>query len=436
LTALVANHGQDGTADVWISTAPLPGNHDRSMTAHNHLTSGALQSPFSPHDASVHDLAVAPERQYQLQNHNPNRHHHHHHHRHHQHHHQPWEQQQQQQQQYKINSGPPKHTVGAAIDKCAACSVAILPEPMTDDEIDPVQDVLSQLSSLTVSIHSHSLNVHSQLLLLRTRLNRLSGIDDDTQIQPLSTNELVVAVNDCLSIQALIRTNHSLRDIIRQMKRTKISRKDLPSLTDLTYFGDASGVAAAIGNTRSSVGAIPSQSLYTPISNYSGMSGEQKELLNDPNYCSLNSPNSCRLALTLALNCYLEILDIYTMTFSMISTTISHHRSNFPINATTASSASDGSDNMLDASYSIFTATQITTRLLDMVKADMRDAWERYRSSVLTTPGEEGMDAQRKSEKPNPAIQMSFRLSWEKEAVIARLVEEIEHRLNTLMDLT
>ncbi|OJD15691.1 hypothetical protein AJ78_04067 [Emergomyces pasteurianus Ep9510] len=401
--------------DVWANAPALPGSRQPSMTVHQReLTSGAIQSPLSSHCSLVHDLSVTPDRPYRLHNHSPNHHHHQH---------------QQQQQGRRIDPMPPaKHAPGILVDKCAAGSVAIKQEPILDDTADPVQDVLSRLSSLAVSIHSHSLNVYNRLRLLRTRLDHRSSLEDSMPMQQSSTLEAVAAANDCLSIQALIRMNHSLRDAIRQMKRAETGHGESLPLAGSPSFAD--GSIANSGRTVASIPQIP----YTSVSSDSGMSREQRDILNDPNN-SLGPPNSCRLALSLALNCYVEILDIYTMTFNMISAVISHHQSALPIN-TTATTSTPGSDCMLNTSFSIFTATQITTRLLDKIKGDMRDAWEQYRSRVLMRHCEEGMEPQQQSSKPNPAIQMSFRLSWEKEAVIARLVKEIDHCLSTMMDLT
>ncbi|RYP38615.1 hypothetical protein DL768_010768 [Monosporascus sp. mg162] len=397
----------EGAMDAWNNTSFLAGSSHRpaSASAHHDLLPGAMQFHLSSQDITSHGPPVSPDRQ-----------------------------------QHLVNATADQHNTGNAVDKCAECSAAMMQIDAPDSEGDPIQDIMSQLSSLTVAIHCHSRRVHGQLRVLQLRLGHKHAVVDDSSSRPITSHE-IAAASDCFSTHALIRTIQSFRDIVRQMKTISQDNENILPSPASTSSRDANTVPTG----SSTFGTMLPQYPRTPASNtpnHGGMSKDQNtnshhdEFLNGNGNCYPESPNSCQLALTLALNCYLEILYIFTMTFGMISTTINHYPSALPLSVVVpAFTISPG--NMLDASFSIFTATQLTNRLFEMAKKDMRDAWERYRSRVLPVPGDGDLYRKRTGNiRPNPAIHITFRLSWEKEAAITRLIEDINDQLNPLMDMS
>ncbi|RYP35130.1 hypothetical protein DL767_003907 [Monosporascus sp. MG133] len=395
----------EGAMDVWNNTSFLAGSSHRPASAHHDLLPGAMQFHLSSQDITSRGPPVSPDRR-----------------------------------QHLAYATPDQYNMGNTVDKCAECSAAMLQTDAPDSEGDPIRDIMSQLSSLTVAIHCHSRRVHGQLRVLQLRLCHKHAVVDETPTRPITPHE-IAAASDCFSTHALIRTIQSFRDIVRQMKTISQDNENVPPSPVSTSPRNASTVPTGSSTFSTTHPQYPPP----PVSNNPNhhemakdrnKNSHHNEFLNGNANPHPESPNSCQLALTLALNCYLEILYIFTTTFKMISTAISHYPSALPLSVVAPAFAiSPG--NMLDASFSVSTATQLTNRLFEMAKKDMRDAWERYQSRILTVPGDGDSDPKRTGNiRPNPAIQITFHLSWEKEAAITRLIEDINDQLNPLMDMS
>ncbi|RYC54166.1 hypothetical protein CHU98_g12045 [Xylaria longipes] len=420
LSDLLPLDGEDYAMNLWFDGSRMPDSHHILGAAYQQMPPVTPASrPSPPEELPSHGPAPSPQHQ-------------------HQHHH--------QHQQHLMSSTSSHHATEQPANRCFECSAAMTQIAALESDSEPVQEILSQLSSLTVAIHSHSRRVHGELRVLQLRLKHKHAVVDDRCTQPISPQE-IAAANDCFGTHALIRTNQSFRDVIRSMKKTQRDMNEpvLPSPTSIASH-EPSPLPTSTANTAQAANTLLPQ--YPPplacsndradhrrtLSRDHEKNDPYEHLLNDSTKHSHEAPNSCQLALSLLLNCYLEILNIFIMTFNMIETIVNHYPSNVPL-STDIADHSAGPRNMLNTSFSIFTATQVTQRLLEMVKKDMRNVWELYQSQVQAMAQDGDLDLRQKPARVNPAIPMTFRLGWEKEAAIARLVEDINYRLNALIDM-
>ncbi|ETS83885.1 hypothetical protein PFICI_05761 [Pestalotiopsis fici W106-1] len=387
--------------DAWNNASVLLDNGQMSVVAQHDLPLGPLQ--FSPtHKFSTSRCsAVSPEHQRHLS-----------------------------------NTMLDQYEVGNTVEKCLECSTAMMQTAALDADGDTIQDIMSQLSSLIVASHGHRRLADGQLRLLQLRLKHKHAVVDEALSRSVIPEDMTTA-SDYFTTRNLIRTQQSFRDVIRRATRvTTDSDGHFPSPVASSSRGDidAAPSSQSFGTidrryTTKSTNTSPTQRQPTM---------EQSKTSQYNDYRNETS-HSCVLALKLILNCYSEILDIFATTFAMIETTINHYPSFLPISLTVPAFL-PSSGNMMDASFSIFTANQLTQRLFEMTKKDMQDMWDRHNAHLLQADGDSSsgdMPPRRvRSSLQDSVIQMTFQLSWEKEASIARVIEDIGEKLNELMDMS
>ncbi|KAM0816767.1 putative Zn(2)-C6 fungal-type domain-containing protein [Seiridium cardinale] len=331
-------------------------------------------------------------------------------------------------------------------DPCVEFATATIHTIALDGEEGTIRAVLSRLSSMVVENHSHSMKVEGQLRVLLLRTSRRHSVVENTSAWPTELQEIRPA-SDHFGTQALMRTTQSFRDIVRRIKGTRRDNESArPSLIS-NLPQDGSDVAT----DSNAFGAVNMRYSLTPESTSPQHCGTAKNSSRTSQYDgSLStgiqpppgSPSSCQLALSLMLNCYLEILDIFTTTLEIIRTTVDHYPLLLPLNVGILD-FSQGPGSMLDASFSIFTATQLTHRLFEMTKKDMREMWDRYKTHIISMNGDGDTDNRDSPTPrrtrigiPNSIIQMTFRLSWEKESTIMRQIYDVDDQLNRLMEIS
>ncbi|KAI1172113.1 hypothetical protein F4777DRAFT_582236 [Nemania sp. FL0916] len=448
---------EEETMNMWFDGTGIPDGHSTPGIVHQEppLVSMGIEDPVAvtshpspPDDIPTHGSGVSPPWQHQHQlghDHVQQYQHQHQHQQNHNHNHN-HKQNQHSHDHHLMDPTLSLRNTGQPANKCYECSTAMAQVAALESDAEPVQNLLSQLSSLTVTIHSHSRRVHGELRVLQLRLKHKHTMVDDRAIQPISPQE-IAAANDCFGTHALIRTNQPFRDLIRSMKKTPRNPSEivLPSPISDAPHELGPPLASTMNSYQAVNNLLPQHPSITacagdragyvrPPSREHERDDSYEYLLSESTKRHQEAPNSCQLALSLLLNCYLEILDIFSMTFNMIEIIVSHYPSTVPL-STDPVDHSSAPRNILNTSFSIFTATQVTQRLLEMVKKDMRSVWELYQSQIRAMSLDGDFNVGQKPSRVNPAIPMTFRLSWEREAAITHLVEDINHRLNRLMDM-
>ncbi|KAK9424842.1 putative Zn(2)-C6 fungal-type domain-containing protein [Seiridium unicorne] len=331
-------------------------------------------------------------------------------------------------------------------DPCVECATATVQTIALDGEEDTIRAVLSRLSSMIVENHSHSMKVEGQLRILLLRISRRHSVVENTSAWPIELQEMQSA-SDHFGTHALMKTSQSFRDVVRRIKGTERDNES-PRPSPISNLPQDGSVVATDSNA---FGAVNLRYPLTPASispkhcgtaKDSSRTGQHDGSLSSGIQPPAGSPSSCQLALSLMLNCYLEILDIFTTTLDIIRTTIDQHPLLLPLNVGILD-FSQGPGSMLDASFSMFTATQLTHRLFEMTKKDMQEMRDRYKSRIMSMDWDGDTDdrdapipTRTRIGIPNSIIQMTFRLSWEKESTIMRQIDDVDDQLNRLMEIS
>ncbi|KAI0434315.1 hypothetical protein F5Y09DRAFT_337786 [Xylaria sp. FL1042] len=245
----------------------------------------------------------------------------------------------------------------------------------SDDEDEDEDEDKDKDKNKDKSENENNRRVYGELRVLQLRFKHKHAVVDDTCTQSFLSQE-IAAVSDCFSTHTLIRTNQAVRDLFRNMTKTPRNMNEpvLPSPIP---------IASRESNPIPTSMAKSAQAVNTLLPRYPPPLACNDECVDHGETSSSDHevPNSCQLALTLLLSRYLEILDIFSMTFNMIKTIVNHYPSTVSF-STELVDYSAVPTNMLNTSFSILTATQVTHRLVGIVKKDMRNMWELYQSQV------------------------------------------------------